>query len=134
MSDATPPPRTHLPTTVEAWRLAAEAFERERDQAQTEVERLRGEVQERNVQIARIKGNRTVAEAEVERLRRELALRDDSLANRKVRELRVEVERLRDMLDDRVGEILRLREALVWYANWNGPLGDLARETLASRP
>jgi hypothetical protein len=27
-------------------------------------------------------------------------------------------------------EVKRLREALVWYAKWTGPLGDLAREAL----
>lgn len=37
--------------------------------------------------------------AEIQRLREELALRDDSLANRRVRELRAERDRYRDALE-----------------------------------
>jgi hypothetical protein len=37
--------------------------------------------------------------SDAQRLREELALRDDSLANRRVRDLKAEVERLRDALE-----------------------------------
>jgi chromosome segregation ATPase len=43
-------------------------------------------------------------EARVAQLREELALRDDSLANRRVRDLKAEVERLREALDWMIAE------------------------------